>query len=97
MSNITLENKKTESKISVQTKIMGDDTLYLVKSKKGSFEITCKGDGTLLVTSSAKTMASAIGGRGEDNNKDAWFTDKDCKTNSEAVSNIIELLMTISE
>lgn len=97
MSNITLENKKTETKISVETKMIGDDTFYFIKSKKGSFEIKCKGDGTLLVTSDAKTMESAIGGRGEDNKKDAWFTDKDCKTNSEAVSNVVELLMTISE
>ena len=93
----TLENQKTEAKISVETKIMGDDTLYFVKTKKGQFEATCKGDGTLLVTSNTKTMTSAIGGRGEDNGKDAWFTDEHCKTNSEVASSILELLITISK
>ena len=91
------QNISTEAKISVDVKSVGDDTIYVVKSKKGQFEVTCKGDGSLLVTSTAKTMASAIGGRGEDNGKDAWFSDEHCKSNSETASNIIELLMAISE
>jgi len=92
-----IENQKTEAKISVETRMMGDDTLYFVKTKKNQFEVTCKGDGSLLITTSAKTMNSAIGGRGEDNGKDAWFTDKHCKTNSEVASSILELLITISK
>jgi len=92
-----LENQKTEAKISVETRMVGDDTLYFVKTKKGQFEVTCKGDGTLLVTSNTKTMTSAIGGRGEDNKKDAWIADRHFKNNSEVASSVLELLMAISK
>lgn len=89
---------KTESKISIETRTVSvDDTLYIIKTKKGQFEVMCKGDGTLLVTASAPLMNSAVGGRGEDDKKDAWFTDEHCKTNSEAVSNVLELFMAISK
>ena len=97
MNNNTLESKKTEAKISVETKLSGDDTIYTLKSKKGQFEVIGKGDGSLLISTSAKTMNSAIGGRGEDNGENAWITDKHCRSNSEAVSIVLELLMVISE
>lgn len=96
MSN-TVEKQKTEAKISVETKMDGDDTIYTIKTKKGQFEVNCKGDGTLKVSSDAKTMFSAIGGIGEDDGKKAWFTDENCKTNAQAVSNILELFIKISE
>ena len=88
---------KTQSKISIELKSDGDDTIYIIKSKKGQFEVMCKGDGTLLVTASAQLMNKAVGGRGEDNKKDAWFTEKHCKNQSEAVSNVLELFMAISK
>jgi hypothetical protein len=95
--NETLENKTTESKISVETRNMGDDILYIIRSKKGQFEVTCKGDATMLITAPVKTMTSAVGGRGEDNGKDAWFSDEHCKSNSEVAHSILELLKVISE
>jgi len=97
MSKGIIENQKTEAKISIQTNMNGDDTHYHVQAKKGNFEVICKGDGTLTVKSSFKTMHSAIGGRGEDDGHNASFSDKDCKTQSEVASNILELLMVISE
>ena len=93
----TLKNQKTESKISVEARILGDDTIYFVKTKKNQFEVTCKGDGSLLITADAKTMNSAIGGRGEDNKKDAWIGDKHFKTKSEVASSVLELLISISK
>ncbi len=95
--NDTTQNKKTESKISVETKLVGDDTVYTIKSKKGQFEVTGKGDGSILITSNAKTMSSAVGGRGEDDGINAWISDKHCRSNSETASIILELLMVISE
>lgn len=89
--------QKTTGKISIETIALDDRTTYSVKGQKGSFEVTCKDDGTLLVTSSAPTMMLAIGGRGEDDKINAHFTDKHCKSNAEAISNILELLMVISE
>jgi len=90
---------KTKSNISIELKSTSDndDIIYIIKSKLGHFEVNCKGDGGLLVSSHIKTMSSAIGGRGEDDGKNAWFTDENCKSNSEAVHNILELLMTISK
>jgi len=42
-------------------------------------------------------MNSAIGGRGEDNKKDAWIGDKHFKTKSEVASSVLELLISISK
>ena len=95
--NDILQNKKTEANISVETKLVGDDTVYVIKSKKGQFEVTGKGDGSLLITSSKNIMSKAIGGRGDDNDTDAWITDKHCRSNSEVASIVLELLMVISE
>lgn len=95
--NETLQNKKTESNISVEVKEIGDDTTYVVKSKKGQFEVTGKGDGSLLITTNAKTMSKAIGGRGDDDGVNAWVIDKHCRNKSEVGSIILELLMVISE
>lgn len=89
--------QKTSGKVAIETIVLDDRTVYSVTGKKGSFEVTCNDDGTLLVTSTASTMLSAIGGRGEDDKKNAWFTDKNCKSHAEAVSNILELVMAISE
>lgn len=88
---------QTEAKISIETRNMGEDILYVISTKKGRFEITCKGDNTLLITSSAETMSSAIGGRGEDDGEDAWVTDEHCKSKSEVAYSIMELLVTISK
>ena len=88
---------KTQAKISVETKVSGDDTIYFVKSKKNKFEVICKEDGSFLINTSAKTLSSAVGGRGEDDGKDAYFTDKHCKNNSDIASTILELLVAISK
>jgi len=92
-----LENQKTEAKISVETIIGDEGVTYVVKSKKGSFTVNCEGDGFLKVTSDNKTMQKAVGGRGENDDKTAWFTSEHCTTESAAVSNVLELLITISK
>lgn len=98
MNTIENGNLKTESKISIETNLIGDDIIYTIKTKKGQFEVVCKGDdGSLLITSNLETMEEAVGGRGDDDGNKAWFTDKHCRSNSEAASVVLELLMAISE
>ena len=92
-----LENQKTEAKISVETIVGDEGVTYVVKSKKGSFTVNCEGDGFFKVTSTNKTMQKAVGGRGENDDKEAWFTGEHCKTESAAVSNVLELLIAISK
>lgn len=92
-----LENQKTEAKISVETTVDNEGVVYVIKSKKGSFTVSCEGDGFLKVTSDNKTMQKAVGGRGENDDKNAWFTSEHCTTDSAAVSNVLELLIAISK
>ena len=92
-----IENQKAEAKISVETIVDDEGVVYIVKSKKGSFTVSCEGDGFLKVTSDNKTMQKAVGGRGENDDTTAWFTSEDCTTQSAAVSNVLELLMAISK
>jgi len=96
MSSI-LADLVTDSKVTIETKTSDDDTIYVVKTPKGQFAVTGKGDGELIISSDIKTMSSAIGGRGDDDGKIAWFTDKHCKSNAEVASVIMELLIVISK
>lgn len=95
--NSILTDLVTDSKVTIETKTLDDDTIYVVKTSKGKFAITGKGDGSLIISSDIKTMSAAIGGRGDDDGKVAWFTDKHCKSNAEVASVIMELLIVISK
>ncbi len=54
--------------------------------------IECNDDGTLKVNGPKKIISNAIGGRGDEDETEAWFQDKDVKTPSEAVSNVLEII-----
>lgn len=83
--------------VKIKTKTVEDDVIYTVNTLNGEFQLTCKGDGTMLISSAAPIMSKAIGGRGDDNGVNAWFDDKHCKSKADSASVILELIMALSE
>jgi len=64
-------------------------------SDEGMITIECGDDHTLKVKGPKEIMSKAIGGRGDEDEKEAWFQDKDVKSPSEAVSNVLEILKAV--
>jgi len=81
--------------IDVQTNPTG--ILYSIKSKKGIITVECGDDKTVKVKGPKTIISGAIGGRGDEDEKEAWFQDKDVKSASEAVSNILEILRVLGK
>jgi hypothetical protein len=73
------------------------NVVYSIRSKKGTVTIECGDDHTLKVKGPKEIIASSIGGRGDEDEKEAWFQDKDFTSASEAVSNVLEILKNIDK
>ena len=80
-------------KIDVSTNSNG--VLYTIQSEKGTCTVECGDDLSLKVKGPKNIISDSIGGIGDENETEAWFQDKDFKTASEAVSNILEILKTM--
>lgn len=65
---------------------------YSIKTKRGTLTVECGDDHTLKVKGPKDLIAVSIGGRGDEDEKDAWFQDKDFKSAAEAVSNVLEII-----
>ena len=74
-----------------------DGVLYTITRGEAVVMVECGDDHTLKVKGPKELMASSIGGRGDENEKEAWFQDKDFSTASEAVSNVLEILKNMNK
>lgn len=66
--------------------------LYTIKTENGDITVECGDDHTLKVKGPKEIISKAIGGRGDENETEAWFQDKDFGSASEAVSNVLEII-----
>ena len=70
---------------------------YSITTDKGTVTVECGDDHTLKVKGPKDLISKAIGGRGDEDEKDAWFQDKDFGSASEAVSNVLEILKVMTQ
>jgi hypothetical protein len=83
--------------ISIKVENTEDGILYLLSNDKETVHVTCKDDCTLHVVGPRRLMESAIAGRGEETETESSFTDTQCKTKTEAVANVLEIMKKLIE
>lgn len=71
--------------------------VYSITTDKGLVIVECGDDHTLKVKGPKDLIHKAIGGRGDEDEKNAWFEDKDFGSASEAVSNVLEILKVMTQ
>lgn len=85
------------AKIEIVTNNTPDGVKYELKNGKNVVTVMCNDDCSLIVKGPRKLMEKAIGGRGEETETESTFTDSQCDSKSEAVSNVIEIFRTLIE
>jgi len=86
MGNIAIKVHNTE-----------EGVVYELSNDKDTVKVECNDDCSLKVTGPRRLMESAIAGRGDETETESTFTDAQCKTKTEAVSNILEIMQKLIE
>lgn len=85
------------SKLTIEVENAKDSIVYALSNGKQTVKVICNDDCTMKVIGPRDLMESAIAGRGEETETESTFTDSQCKTKTEAVSNILEIMKKMIE
>lgn len=85
------------SKLTIEIQNKTDNVEYSLSNGKQTVTVTCNDDLSMIVKGPRKLIESAIGGRGEETETESSFTDQQCKSKAEAVSNVIEIFKKLIE